>query len=220
MDDEVADEPREPDGDTTPTGAWQPVDDAGVPVDNLDVADLALLGDVTHPMRGRLLRRLRHPRTVAELADETGVPVTRLYHHVNRLEEIGFIRVVATRRVAARTERRYQVVAKSYSISKDLLQSSDPGELAQALGTVFDVAKLDLQRSVEAGDHLDLDDIERFSVISLSDVVLTPERRVELLEQLRNLLEELRSDGIDDEGHDDPDALRMAILIAAFPSSD
>lgn len=210
---------------TTPTGAWQPTDDAGEPLDKLEVADLARLADISHPMRGRLLRRLRHPRTVAELADEIGVPVTRLYHHVNRLEELGFIRVVATRRVAARTERRYQVTAKTVSISNELLQSSDPVELAQALGTVFDVAKLDLQRSVEAGDHLTLDDLDHYSEIALSYVVLTPAKRMELLVRLRALLEELHSDAIDPGDHDpegdhDPDALRMAVLIAAFPSSD
>ncbi len=202
----------------SPTGDWQPTDDAGDPLDELVVSDLELLGDATHPMRGRLLRRLRHPRTVAELAAELDVPVTRLYHHVNRLEDVGLIRVVATRRVAARTERRYQVVAKAYSVSKDLLRSSDPGEVARALGTVFDVAKLDLQRSVETGT--DLDDIDRYSIISLSDLTLTPERRTELLDRLRALLEDLRSDVDDLDERRDPDATRMSLLIAAFPSSE
>ena len=58
--------------------------------------DLEFLDDVTHPVRGLLIRRFREPRSVAEVAALLGVPVTRLYHHVNRLAERGVIRPVAT----------------------------------------------------------------------------------------------------------------------------
>lgn len=220
-DEDAPDLDTPPRSEPSPVGDWEPVDEIDTgPVEEFAVADLDRLGDLTHPIRGRLLRRLRDPRTVAELATELGVPVTRLYHHVNRLDELGFIRVVATRRVAARTERRYQVVAKSYTVAKELLQSSDPTELAQALGSLFDAAKFDFQRTVEAGDHIDVDDIDRYSVISLGDLVLTPDRRVELLDRLRALLDDVRSDASNPDSGADPETMRMSLMIAAFPSSD
>ena len=93
-----------------------------------------LMAEVTHPIRGRILRRLKEPHTVAEVAESLDAPVTRLYHHVNKLEQLGLIRVVATRRVAAVTERRYQVVARSYRIHRDMLDTMDEREKSMVFG--------------------------------------------------------------------------------------
>ncbi len=93
----------------------------------------------------------RRPRTVAELAElstcrSRGCTTTSTDSPSHEL-----VRVVAERRVAAVTERRYQVVAKSFRVDDELLTTTDVRELSIALSSLFDVAKLAFQRFVEAG---------------------------------------------------------------------
>lgn len=179
------------------------------------LADLDLLSELTHPTRSQIVRALKQPRTVAQVAQLLDMPVTRLYHHINRLESLGFIRVVATRRVAAVTERRYQVAAKSWQIDQELFETSDRRELAVALGSLFDVSKLAFQREVESGGYDEIPDPDTHSFLSRGQVVLSTARRIELLHRLAELCDEFSSD----VEEDDPDANRMEIFVAAFPET-
>jgi DNA-binding transcriptional ArsR family regulator len=189
-----------------PDASWTPtVDDD--PAEVLEMEDLALIDEVTHPMRGRILRRLKEPHTVAEVAELLDVPVTRLYHHVNRLEAVGLIRVVATRRVGAVTERRYQVSATSFRIADHLFDELDSSELAQAMGALFDVAKYGMQKMIEAGGMRGADHEDR-ALLSLWEARLSPARRSELLHHLREVVEDYQSDA---------DGESMTLFIAAYP---
>lgn len=182
-------------------------------VDRIELDDVDLLREVTHPVRGAVLRRLRTPLTVAELAALMDVPVTRLYHHVNKLADLGLIQVVATRQVAAVTERRYQVMARSFELATELFETADRRELAFALGSLFDIAKLGLQRSVEAG--LDAERMEEHVVLSLGELRLSDARRAELLRRLEELADEFRSD----RSVDDADGSAVSLFVAAYPET-
>ncbi len=191
-------------------------------LDEMELPDLDLLAELTHPIRSRVLRSLDQPRTVAEVASRLAVPVTRLYHHVNRLESLGLIKVVATRRVGAATERRYQTVAASFRIARQLRESSDPQELGIAVGALFDVAKMSYQRDVEQRATRDpLGAVDSF--LTLSDLKLTPSARAHLLDRLRALVEEFGrlDDGGKDDGDEDEDEDTSAftLFIAATPGS-
>ncbi|MFP5489101.1 MAG: helix-turn-helix domain-containing protein [Acidimicrobiia bacterium] len=194
---------------------WTAVDGASEPDDVFELDDLDLLGHVTHPVRGAILRRLKEPRTVAEVAAAMGVPVTRLYHHVNKLEALGLARVVATRQVAAVTERRYQASGRSFRLARSLFETSDDRELSLALSSLFDVAKLGFQRTVEAGGYRDIEHLDEHSFLSLGDLALSPDRRRDLLRRITALVEEFHSD-LD---LDDPDAEHVALFIAAYPET-
>jgi DNA-binding transcriptional ArsR family regulator len=61
-----------------------------------------LLSDST---RLEIIELLLSPRSVADLAERMGVPRTRLYHHVNLMEDAGMIRVVETRPAGAQQEK-------------------------------------------------------------------------------------------------------------------
>ena len=203
---------------TTPPDddGWVPVDGVGEPDEMLEMTDLASMYEVTHPIRGSVLRRLKRPHTVAEVAASMGVPVTRLYHHVNRLAEAGLIRVVATRQVAAVTERRYQVVARSFRLHRDVFGTLDRSDLAKAMGSVFDLARIGFERLVEAGGLDDIGNDDDESTISLGEISLTHEQRVELVSRLNELFEEFGEMGTD-EG---PDTQRVTVFVAAFPEAD
>jgi DNA-binding transcriptional ArsR family regulator len=196
-------------------GGWTPVPEVGEPDEVFELDDLDLLAHMTNPVRGAVLRRLKEPRTVAQVADALQVPVTRLYHHVNKLEQAGLIRVVATRQVAAVTERRYQASGRSFRIARSLLETSDERELSLALSALFDVAKLGFQRTVESGTYHDAERLDEHSFLSLGDLALSPERHRELVKRLAALVDEFRSD-LD---LDDPAAELVALFIAAYPES-
>ena len=86
------------------------------PIDDLETLKLI----VTEP-RIEIIELLRKPSSVAQLAERMGVPRTRLYHHINTLEEIGVIVVVDERRAGALNEKIYQVAAMSYQPSETFL---------------------------------------------------------------------------------------------------
>ena len=198
--------------DRSVTDGWTTVSDAE-PAERMVFADLDFLDEVTHPVRGLLVRRFREPRSVAEAADALGVPVTRLYHHVNRLADRGLIRAVATRQVGARTETRYQVTARSFEIDPSFFESTDAREAAAAFGALFDFAKLDLQRQIEDGAGPRPGDGR--SVLSLGQVTLTPKRHAKLVADLEAVVAAATSDAADD----DPDAERMTFFLAAFSTT-
>lgn len=184
----------------------------GEPAEELEFDDLDLLADLTHPVRGMIFRWLRTPHSAAELAARMDVPVTRLYHHLNRLEQSGLIRVVATRRVGAVTERRYQVVARFFRLSEDRFDDYDPRELAAAMGAMFDVAKLRLQREIElrtfgGGPR------ENEALLALQELTLEPAQAEQFVARLRQLIDEFAAH----DGPDDGGPPRLAVFLVAHP---
>jgi DNA-binding transcriptional ArsR family regulator len=198
--------------DWIPTGAAEPADE-------LAVDDLGLIDEVTHPVRGKLFRRLKTPRSAAELAQLLDVPVTRLYHHLNRLEARGLIRVVATRRAGAVTERRYQVVAKSMRLDESVIPGLDPADLARAAGALFDGAKLGLQRAIETGRLSTQGGAER-SLLSFNEITLDSEQRIELIARLKALIDEFDALGTDTGDAAGGDGARFTLFAAAFEVVD
>ncbi len=191
---------------------WQPTG-AGEPADELEFDDLDLLADLTHPVRGAIFRWLRTPHSAAELAARLDVPVTRLYHHLNRLEQAGLIRVVATRRVGAVTERRYQVVARFFRLADDRFEEYDPRELAAAIGAMFDVAKLRLQREIELGSFRN-GPAENEALLAFQELSLEPAQAERFVARLRELAHEFAHG---DEGARPDEPPRLAVFIAAHP---
>lgn len=109
------------------------------------IDDLRALEAINSPTRLRILYQLVEPTTVREIADRLGVPVTRLYYHINALEEVGLIEVVETRKSGARLQRVYRAVAKQFQPGPELLENAeDPERVAEAAaGTVLDGARVD-----------------------------------------------------------------------------
>lgn len=173
---------------------------------------LELLGD---PVRLAIIENASRPRSVSEIADALGVPRTRLYHHVNLLEEAGMLRVAETREVGAMTERRYQVAAKSFQPSEMLLDNALPREKAEAMLTaLFAATKADFIRAVELG-KITLEDSADHRRLTLGRRLarLTPEQYDRFVAEMDALIEGLDSD------LDDPDAIDVGILHVVYPSS-
>lgn len=114
---------------------------------------------ITDPLRLRMLELFRQqPRTVTELASLLNVPRTKLYYHVNLLEEHELIAVDETRVVSGITERRYRVTAYRLSVDKAMFgrATGDEAPLDAFLTVVLDEVVTEIRRTVQAG-LIDLD---------------------------------------------------------------
>jgi DNA-binding transcriptional ArsR family regulator len=180
------------------------------PIDDLETLKLIM----TEP-RIALIELLRKPSSVAELAERLEVPRTRLYHHINTLEDVGAIVVVDERRAGALNEKIYQVAAKNFQPSEKFLESATPKEQAIAiLDSLFSITRADLVRAVEQ-DLVSLGDKEskRSMTIARHMLTLTPERTAELVGKLESLVLEFA----DDEESDETEP--FGLLVIAHPSS-
>jgi GNAT superfamily N-acetyltransferase/DNA-binding transcriptional ArsR family regulator len=61
-------------------------------------SDVIALAVLRHPTRMRIVAASQNPVTVEEIAGQLGMPVTRLYHHVDRLRSVGLIEIVGERK--------------------------------------------------------------------------------------------------------------------------
>lgn len=180
------------------------------PIDDLETLQLIM----TEP-RIELIELLRNPSSVAQLAESLEVPRTRLYHHINALEDVGAIVVVDERRAGALNEKIYQVAARSFQPSEKFLQSATPKEQAIAiLDSLFSITRTDLVRAVERDQVSFSDAVEQRSMtIARHMLTLTPERRAELVGRLESLVLEFS----DHEESEETEP--FGLLIIAHPSS-
>ncbi len=185
------------------------------PAEVFPIDDLETLQLITNEPRIEILELLRKPASVAQLAERMGVPRTRLYHHINTLEEIGAIAVVDERRAGAMTEKIYQVAAKTYQPSEKFLETATPKEQATGIiDSLFSITRTDLVRAVEQ-ERVDLAEDERQRRLTLSRRVysLTPARTTELVSRVEAILEEFQDD------EETEDTTPFAVLFIGHPSS-
>jgi hypothetical protein len=187
---------------------WHEIEGTGEPLPEMLISDVGLLDEFAHSMRMRLLMLLREPATVAELAALLDVPTTRLYHHVAHLESIGFVQVVATRKVRSVTEKRFRATALGYRIDPAVVSALDARAVQRVIGSMFDITKAELVRAMDGG--LDLTSpAEAPIALRLEHLRLTPERQRELVSRLVAVIEEFE---------DEDDDAAFVVLLAAFPS--
>ena len=140
-------------------------------------------------MRMRILKAAAEPRSVREIAASLGVPTTRLYYHVNLLENAGFLDVVETRKSGARLEKIYQVAAQSFGAGPDLAQNVDNiDDAAAALtGLVMDVTRVEAEAAVAhrlSGGSLEAD-------LGRTEGRLSPGQVIEISERIATILKEV-----------------------------
>ena len=95
------------------------------------IDDLETLHLLTQPLRLRIVEALRAasgPLAVKDLARVLATSQTKLYYHVNLLEEARLIRVAATRVVSGITEKRYEAATYRLSVDRALLAPGQSGE--------------------------------------------------------------------------------------------
>jgi DNA-binding transcriptional ArsR family regulator len=189
--------------------------------DVLVVSDLDVLRLISDPVRIQLLELMRNaPRTVKELSAELNVPPTRLYYHMNLLEEHGLIKVASTRLVSGIVEKRYVVTAARLSVDRSLLSPGDEGAtgLETHLAFVLDEAKAEILKSARAGlvdpSHEEFED--GGLVLGRIWLRLTREQAAELDRRLGEIYDEYKRSPADPE---DPNLISYEFLVGLYPTT-
>jgi DNA-binding transcriptional ArsR family regulator len=209
---------------TTMPPADQPEQPGPAPaLPQLLIADLETLRIMADPIRLRILELLvMEPQTVKRLAATLELPQTKLYYHVNLLEEHGLIQVVGTRIVSGIIEKRYGAVAQSYRIDEALLTLNAPGgddTFDMMLSTLLDGVKRDVRQGLATGVIELRDEAPPAHKLILGRVPLrlTPERAAELHQRLQELIAEY-CPSPQERGAPAPGTQPYQLFIACFPT--
>lgn len=162
--------------------------------DTLVIDSVERLKIFADPLRQQLLQAFCcTAATVKQAAEQLGEKPSRLYHHVDLLEQHGFLEVVETKQVRGTIEKTYQTVARKIIVDHALVGSleEDGGE-TEAKNFLMNTIQACL---VDARDHFD-DEVRaragRSSVILAQAKMQLSATQLKVLEEkLDMLLEEV-----------------------------
>lgn len=163
-------------------------------LENFEIEDVRVLELLNNPMRLRILYQLRKPRSVRELADQLGVPVTRLYYHLNMLEEFGLVAVVETRKAGALLQKIYQAVATGFAPVRGLIEKTDDRDriIKAAVGVVLDGARADATAGlVDHFERVDDDDGRAKGTLGRTIAFISEEKARQFSKRITALVEEM-----------------------------
>jgi DNA-binding transcriptional ArsR family regulator len=185
------------------------------PTEVLEIDDIEVFEVLNNPTRFRILRLLKEPRSVKEVADHLGVPPTRLYYHFNMMEEANVIRVTETRKSGAMLQKFYQVTAKGFRPSPAMAHGEhEPHELAKiAAAVVLDGARIDAEEALTEHFTRVRSGIEERVGGSLrrSLAFMTRDQAIEFADRLEAMIAE------EFEVHEDGDGEEYGLTVALFP---
>jgi predicted ArsR family transcriptional regulator len=92
--------------------------------DTLVIDTVEKLKIFADPLRQRLLQAFCcNPATIKQVAEQMEEKPARLYHHVDLLEQSGFLEIVETKQVRGTVEKTYQTVARKIIVDHALVGS-------------------------------------------------------------------------------------------------
>lgn len=187
--------------------------------DEFVIDNLETLKVIADPLRKRILNLFDKPRTVKMIAQELGTTPSKLYYHVNLLEEHGLLRVTDTRIVSGIIEKHYQIAARMFRVTPGLLSPTPENNdemLNRMLRDMLDTTKEEIRASIRAG-VVDLSDdapLHRKLCMSYVTASLTEEQATVFQKRLLALIDEFRA--LDDE--DNAGLQEYIIQFVMFPS--
>ena len=195
-------------------------EDAFQPLAERIISDVETLKALSDPVRLRILETMvtaaDEAWTVKRLAAALGTNPTKLYHHINILEERELIVVGGTRVVSGIIETSYRIAQLSLRLDRALLSGAGPDvrdSVHDVLAVIFDSVRDEIERGLASGLVKSSDDpLSELLIRGLT--MLPPERAVELRSRLRELLEEFDVAGPDQV---EPGSLPFGYLIAVYP---
>ncbi len=144
------------------------------------------------PTRLRILYQLMEPATAREVAQRLAMPVTRLYYHLNLMQDLGVIEVVETRKRGAMLQRVYRTVATNFIPAPDLIEQTEDKDrvISAAVGTVLDGARLDAVAGLLG--HFEKVDPEPAGTLGRCVVPMSRESAIEFAERIGDLIDEMK----------------------------
>ena len=172
------------------------------------ISDLEGFRAIDNPLRQRILHLSRNPKSVRDMADALGVPVTRLYYHVNMLEEAGFLTVTEVRKSGAQLERIYQSQSGTVRPAPDFVETvGDTKKAAHALaGVLLDITRVEVEAIIEKtleGEE-GSDEVVSHGTLARSVMQMPDDLAAEFAEKIEALALEMRDASNDLEPGDAP----------------
>jgi DNA-binding transcriptional ArsR family regulator len=167
----------------------------------LVVSDPQQLRALGGQLRARIVQLLRErAASTTELAKVLDVPKGTVAHHVKVLERAGLIRVVATRRVRAVTERYYGRVARLFVLKSDESppDTIGPGGLAAVM-------------LHQAADEVPRDASDQSITAALTHAKLRPADARRISKRVNALVAAFQA-------ADDPDGEPYGLATASYPA--
>lgn len=186
------------------------------------VEELELLKVLADPLRTQIMETLvMEPLTVKQVADRLGLAPSKLYYHVNLLEQHGLCQVVETRMVANMIEKYYQTVASSFRVDPALLTFSTAegkASISSILGATLDALRADLMRALEAktlSEQQGKNEEKETILLSRLAARMSKSRAEAFRARLNEIQKEF--DAAEEEETDEPKQL-YALTIAYYPT--
>jgi len=179
------------------------------------ITDVEQLRAISDPLRVRIVEAMAdlplRSWTAKELAEGLRTKQTALYHHLNLLEEHGFIEVAETRVVSGIVEKRYRVTAVSFRVERSLLAGGGTDAMGEVLDTLFDKAR----REILAGQRAGLVDLGAESQEQRRMALWSTHARLSAASarKVTRLVERLAA--MDDV--EDPDGTDYGLVVAFYP---
>jgi len=183
--------------------------------DELVIDDLDTLRALSDRQRLRIMEAFaRHggePRTVKDVARELGESPTKLYYHVNLLEQHGLLVVAESRLVSGILEKSYRPSARQFRVDRELLSGAAAGgtgavEVSEAIAQVVESGVEELRTALASGAVVPGDGR---NLVSYGTLHLTQEQA----RRLRKALAEI----VNTTDTTDADAADYALTIAFHP---
>jgi predicted transcriptional regulator len=172
----------------------QTITEPFTPAESMKITSLETLKVLADPFRIQIIELLGGPQTVKTVAQQLGVTPTKLYYHINMLEQHGLICVVSTRVVSGILEKSYQNTAKSFEAGASL--TAPNATLEDALGfmtSVLDAGKLEMRRAYNSGQFkmpASLSEAKQAMLLTRTILSLTEARAKKFRERMSKLLAE------------------------------
>lgn len=188
-------------------------------LDFYQITDLEQVQALSHPLRMRIIETLTtaDPMTTKQIADALDEKPTKLYHHMDKLQKVGLIRLTHTRQNRGATEKYYETIAKQFRAGPDLFGEDNASEQKNALGpminTMFGNTTAELQRLVR--DAKPGDDLDDIGLLSYIEMHLEQEQIETVQQKLRDVLDYLQS--LDEPGSDTEGLRKYRLTIAHYP---
>ena len=153
-----------------------------------DLDQVRLLSD---PLKLRLLQAFAEsPRTTKQVAAELGESVTKLYRHVDALQDAGLIEIVDETRKRGTIQRTFRAVAQRFEADHSLFSDTSANGGAEAARDMLRVTETEiLDALAKAGD-----DDEDKAVVMRFRGKATPDEIAALRKQLADWLDALPND--------------------------
>ena len=188
-------------------------------LDSYQISDIDQVKALAHPLRLRIVETLgeSEPMTTKQVAEALGEKPTRLYHHVDKLEKAGLVRLTHTKKNRGTTEKYYEPIARQFRAGADLFTDEVPDEVKGALGpmvrTIFENTMSEMLRLVEVGDQAEK--LEEEGLLSYIEMHLPQENAEVVRQKLQDVLEYLQ--GLDEGEFGDEELRKFRLTMALYP---